>query len=374
MDSGANFHVTPHVEQLDQATSVGKPTHLYTCTGEKTSISGVGFVSLPTNSDSQLHLNDVLIVPSATKNLLSVNKLTADNNVNKHFSNDDCVVKDKSTGHLLVRGRVNNQGMYPLRCKKAADVRLVTTIHRNQVPQVHTAAVLSSAQSKSKLLTKDEFLTWHYKLGHPSDRILKQILHSCNFRFPIFKHVCEACQYGKSKKLPFAHSVSHASSPFALVHTDLWGPSPLQSPQGHRYYIHFVDDYSRYTWLFPLKHKGESVNAFNLFKAQVENIFNTKIKAIQCDNGTEYKSIASIAQAAGIEMRYTCPYTSVQNGRAERKHRHIVELGLTLLAQARLPLTYWVDAFQMAVFLINRLPTPVLNNDIPLCLLDHTSR
>ena len=57
-------------------------------------------------------------------------------------------------------------------------------------------------------------------------------------------------------------------------------------------------------------------------------------------NGTEYKPVAQIAQANGIEMRYTCPYTLEQNGRAERKHYHIVEMGLTLLAQAHLPLTY----------------------------------
>lgn len=77
---------------------------------------------------------------------------------------------------------------------------------------------------------------------------------------------------------------------------------------------------------FSIKNQGEAVNAFNLFKTHVENPFNTKIKSLQCDNGTKYKPIASIAHAAGIEMRYNCPYTSPQNGRAERKHRHIVEL------------------------------------------------
>lgn len=220
--------------------------------------------------------------------------------------------------------------------------------------------------SSPQLLKEDEVRIWHYKLGHPSSRILSQVLNQCNFRFNSLNDVCEACQFGKSKKLPFSKSLSHASSPFELVHTDLWGPSPLQSTLGHRYYIHFVDDYSCYTWLYPLKHKGESVNAFNLFKAQVENQFNCRIKSLQCDNGIEYKPIATIAQASGIAMRFTCPYTSAQNGRAERKHRHIVEVGLTLLAQAGLPLVYWVDAFQMATYLINRLPTPVLHGSTPL--------
>ena len=77
MDSGSNYHVTPNSETLDQVHSVGK-AHLLTCTGEKASVTGIGSVFLPY---SKLHLNDVLIVPSATKNLLSVQKLANDNQV-----------------------------------------------------------------------------------------------------------------------------------------------------------------------------------------------------------------------------------------------------------------------------------------------------
>lgn len=139
----------------------------------------------------------------------------------------------------------------------------------------------------------------------------------------------EACQYGKSKLLPFVKSLKHASSPLELVHTDLWGPSQTTSMNGFRFYIHFVDDYSIDSWFFPLKHKGEAINAFNIFCAQAENKFSTKIKSIQCYNGAEYKLLIPFAQSNGIAMRFTCPYTSKQNGRAKRKHRHIVEMGLT---------------------------------------------
>lgn len=221
MDSGANYHVTPYMDNLDQVTSLGKTTHLYTCTREKTNITGIGSISL-----SDLQLNDVFVVPTTTKNLLSVNKLIADNLVHVHFSNNDCVVKVKSKGCPLVKGKVS-QGMHPMMCKKVAETKSSATSSLNQVPQVHTAISLATNAPRHKLLTKDEFLFWHYKLGHPSDRILNKVLHKCNFRFNTTNHVCEACQYGKSKKLPFAHSVSHASSPFELVHTDLWGPSPL---------------------------------------------------------------------------------------------------------------------------------------------------
>lgn len=87
MDSGANYHVTPFSDQLENYTQVGK-THLFTCTGEKTKVVGIGSTSLSTSSPkSKLILNDVLLVPSATKNLVSVNRLTQDNAVNVCFTN-----------------------------------------------------------------------------------------------------------------------------------------------------------------------------------------------------------------------------------------------------------------------------------------------
>ncbi|MCI01597.1 retrovirus-related pol polyprotein from transposon tnt 1-94, partial [Trifolium medium] len=101
----------------------------------------------------------------------------------------------------------------------------------------------------------------------------------------------------------------------------------------------------------------------------VENQFNKKIKVIQCDGGGEYKPVQKVAIESGIQFRMSCPYTSQQNGRAERKHRHVTELGLTLLAQAKMPLHYWWEAFSTSVYLINRLPSSVNPNESPYSLL-----
>jgi len=101
----------------------------------------------------------------------------------------------------------------------------------------------------------------------------------------------------------------------------------------------------------------------------VENQFNTKIKVIQCDGGGEYKLVQRIASESETIFRMFCPYTSQQNGRAKRKHRHIVELGLTLLAQAKMPRHYWWEAFSTAVYLINRLPSSINPNKIPYSLV-----
>lgn len=158
---------------------------------------------------------------------------------------------------------------------------------------------------------------------------MKQILNKCNAK--VHSDVNSSCE-GKSKLLFFTKLVSYAYSPLTLVHTNLWGPSLIQYVNGYCFYIHFLDDYSKYSWVYHLKHRGEAVNAFNHFNARVENQFNIKINVIQCDNGADFKPFVSITQHAGIDMLYTCPYTSPQNSRAKRNHRHIVEIGLTLLA------------------------------------------
>ena len=78
------------------------------------------------------------------------------------------------------------------------------------------------------------------------------------------------------------------------------GPSPIQSVCRFRYYIHFIDEFSRYTWLYPLKNKEDTIIAFKHFQNMVETQFQTKIKSIQCDNGTEYKLLIHITNNSGI--------------------------------------------------------------------------
>ena len=105
---------------------------------------------------------------------------------------------------------------------------------------------------------------------------------------------------------------------------------------------------------------------FYTFQAHVERLLNAKIKAVQSDGGGEYQKLASYFQRTGVSHRVSCPHTSQQNGIAERKHRHLVETGLALLAHSSIPLHYWDEALLTACYLINRMPTPVINKETPL--------
>jgi histone deacetylase 1/2 len=112
-------------------------------------------------------------------------------------------------------------------------------------------------------------------------------------------------------------------------------------------------------------------DVFLQFQAHIERLLKTKIISVQSDWGGEYHNLNTFFQKLGISHRVSCPHTHQQNGIAERKHRHIVETGLTLLAYACVPFCYWSDAFTTACFLINRLPTRLLHMKTPLELLLH---
>lgn len=100
-------------------------------------------------------------------------------------------------------------------------------------------------------------------------------------------------------------------------------------------------------------HKSEVLHIFSQFKAQIENLLGTSIKILRTDEGTEYKPITT--HFPSILHQTSCPYTPEQNGLAERKHRHIIELSLASMSHASVPLEYWDGVFSSVVYLINRL-------------------
>lgn len=267
---------------------------------------------------------------------------------------------------LFCQGSVNEgklkEGLYQL----DVTYQIAKNFTHESVLKNKFSCNLSSAISSHKSLfsTSD---VWHKRLGHPSSQVMNQVLKFCNIKIKEndIRSFCNACQLGKAHLLPFPSSSSQAKVPLELVFTDIWGQAPILSTSGFKYYISFLDDYSRFTWIYPLKQKSEALSVFLQFKKLVENELECKIKTLQANWGGEYRSFSKFLSQEGVEFRHPCPYTSAQNGRIERKHRHVTEMGLTLLAQAKLPLKYWWEAFQTATYLINRLPTPVLQNQSP---------
>ena len=157
---------------------------------------------------------------------------------------------------------------------------------------------------------------WHKRLGHLALSVVNQILDSCNIvrTQKIGFNFCSSCQLAKSHRLPFSLSPSIAEKPFELIHTDLWGLSPIRSISGARYFLLFIDDHTRFTWFYLLKTKDEAYPTFLKFQALIENQLNTKIKVVQSDWGGEFRSLSILLSNMGIVYRLSCPYTSQQNG------------------------------------------------------------
>lgn len=135
---------------------------------------------------------------------------------------------------------------------------------------------------------------------------------------------------------------------------------------GKKYYVSFIDDFSKFTWIYLLKLKSDVFSVFHDFQKHVERQFDRKILAVQTDLGEEYEKLNPFFQKIGIAHLVSCPHAHQQNGAAERKHRHIVEVGLSLLAVASMPLKFWDEAFLAATYLINRTPSKVINFTTPL--------
>jgi histone deacetylase 1/2 len=119
---------------------------------------------------------------------------------------------------------------------------------------------------------------WHHRLGHAAPAIVHQVLH--RHQLPFAKEsnnssVCDACQQGKSHQLPYPRSNSVSSSPFDLVFSDVWGPAS-NSVGRNNYYVSFIDDYSKFVWIYLLRKKSEVFQIFRDFQSLVERQFDKK--------------------------------------------------------------------------------------------------
>lgn len=135
----------------------------------------------------------------------------------------------------------------------------------------------------------------------------------------------------------------------------------MPSLNGEKYLLSVVDDFSRFIGLFLLHTKDQITSGFLSFKAMIEKQVSTFIKSIQIDGGGEFKPLAVMLEKEGVVYRLTCPHMPTQNGVAESRHRRAVDRGLAMIYKSKVPMVYWPMAFKTAVYLLNRLPTKVLN-------------
>ncbi|BBN68591.1 hypothetical protein Prudu_489S000400 [Prunus dulcis] len=355
IDSGATSHITNDISNLSSPSPYTGEDKVYIGDGTGLSINHIGSSLLHTPTTS-FKLKNVLHVPQMKHNLLSAFQFVKDNSCSLTLDSDGSLVKDRFTGKMLLRGPVRD-GSYPLQSS----------------PSPGTTSSISSSAFVS---IKAPVQIWHSRLGHPSSNIFRKVISGNKLALQGKSSVdffCSDCAIAKNHKLPFHPAGSSTSHSLALLHCDVWGPAPVTSVSGFQYYLLLVDDYTRYSWFFPLRRKSEVYSTFVTFKTYVEKSVGNQIKAIRSDSGGEFTSASfqSYLNLHGISHQFSCPHTPEQNGCVERKHRHLVETARTLLVASNVPKVYWVEALSTATYLINRLPISGLAQS-PWELLFHT--
>ncbi|RVX11444.1 Retrovirus-related Pol polyprotein from transposon RE1 [Vitis vinifera] len=261
--------------------------------------------------DASSKFINVFFASQLSTNLISVGQLV-DNNCAVNFSSNGCVVQDQVTREPIAKGpKVGH--LFPL------------------FLPIPDFSPLSSIKSFACNNVSNLSMVWHRRLSHPNTQILSHVL---NFDLPGNKDhsslslECDSCKLGKSKTLHFPLHTSRASHCFDLIHSDVWGPFPVSSHEKFKYYVTFIDDHSRFTWVYFLRSKSEVFHTFTKFLAYVDNQFSTSIKTLRINFGGEYLSteFQVFLASKGIIHQRSCSSTPQQNGVAERKNRHLLDV------------------------------------------------
>nr|GFA73253.1 putative ribonuclease H-like domain-containing protein [Tanacetum cinerariifolium] len=229
------------------------------------------------------------------------------------------------------------------------------TIALNEVASNSSICLLAKASSS-------QFWLWHQRLSHLNFATINNLVKNNLVQgLPKMKfekdHLCSACEQGKIHRKHHRSKTAFASNkPLYLLHMDLCGPMRVQSINRKRYVLVFVDDYSRYTWVFFLHSKDEAFELIISFIKKTQVNLQLQVQRVRTDNGTEFKNktLAKFFDEVGITQQFSAARTPQQNGVMERRNRTLVEAAKTMLTFANLPSFLWAEAIATACFTQNR--------------------
>ena len=260
------------------------------------------------NLSGSLSLHRVFYLPTFKFNLLSVHHLCKTANICFNCSSSFCYLQDQKTKEILAVGKAMG-ALYSL------DHTSFYNPSSSLVnPNVHDAP--SSCNVLASLNNKDhQSLLWYKRFGHASVSTLRHIpFLSHTLRSDL--HHCEVCPLAKQPCLHFSPSSIHSTSPFNLIHVDLWVPYTHPCLSNVRYVVTIVDDYSRVTWTHLISYKSHTLSILTRFLKMVTIQFRKNVPALRSDNGTEFTNITfqSLLATHGIIHQRSCVYTPQQNG------------------------------------------------------------
>ena len=298
-------------------------------------------------------LRDVLHIPEATENLISVRHAT-NNGLDFKFTSTACEIWRNAA--KLASTSCNGDSIYYLDGWITPEQQQQSAHSAMKTPPLlaHTA--------------KETPLLWHKRYAHLGFGGLSKLkssnmvtgIHTTTTEFQAAGEgsLCEACVLGKQHRLPFTASGTSSSRPLQLLHTDVCGPLPITSSGGNNYFLTLLDDYSRLSIVIPLARKSDVAQTVIDTITLLENQTGNRVKSVRSDNGTEYLNhkLEHFYRDKGIHMQTTNRYTPEQNGAAERLNRTLIEKVRPMLAESGLPKSMWAEAVVTASYIRNRSP------------------
>lgn len=339
LDSGATSHYSNDKQRFNDLDETFHTT-VTVANSQKINILGIGQCKSCFVNDkgevTTVTLTNVLYAPDLNGNFISISKLINKGYlVNFYGAKAEIIYNRKQ---LAVAPLSNN--LFELKSEK-----LYTTIE-----------------------IKSCIHYWHRVFGHRDikaiDKMVKKRMIDIKIEQCNCGDECEICIEAKMTRKAFSKSKARTTNDILeLIHTDLCGPMRTQTPSGHRYILTFIDDYSRYTYIYFLKKKNEVKKKLIEFVQLMKTAKRKKPIKFNCDRGGEYlnNELKEYLMSKGIEIQFTPGYTPQLNGIAERKNRSLVEMARCMLLDAGISMKYWGEAVNTANYLQNRIITRATN-------------
>lgn len=350
LDSGCTDHIIKNDTCFYNYVDLNIPIDVKLPDGKMLKATKVGTIKIYFKNDyneKHIDLKNVYFVKDIKQNLLSFSKITK--NCTIVARNENAKIYNQSKELIVIANKIDN--LYYIKSfisKIDSDKMYVNSL---------------------KLTDKEK---WHRALGHVNFQYLNKLINNklvegLPDKIESTEMKCSNCIESKMTNVPFKNNRTKTNEILELIHTDLNGPHSTTGYGGEKYFLTFIDDYSKCTRIFCIKSKAETASCFIEFVNLVENKFNKRVKKLQCDNGKEYlnRDIYDFIRHKGIELLPCPPYVHELNGVAERYNRSAMDIGRCLMREAKIHRRYWPEVIKTAAYLKNRTIANTVENKTP---------
>nr|GEV13680.1 hypothetical protein [Tanacetum cinerariifolium] len=310
-DAGYGTHICNTTQGLRESRKL-KPEalSLYVGNGQREAVEAIGVFYFCLPSGLEIVMNNCHYALFVTRGVILVSRLYEDGFI-KRFVNNTIQV---SRNNMVYFSAIIRDGIFEIDLSNS---------------YTNKSSIYDLSNKKAKL-DLDYALLRHYRLGHISKKSIEKLQHdgllnSTDLR--AFER-CVPCMSGKMARKPYTHQVERAKDLLGLIHTDVCGPFKIISRQGANYFVTFTDDFSRYGYVYLLKHKHEVFETFKVFPKEVENQLGKTIKSLRSDCRGEYISREFLDHLKDhrIIAHRTPPYTPQHNRVLERRNRTLLDM------------------------------------------------